>query len=73
MIDILERDGDRVLWRHNNHIDGCSWIQDGQLSTVEVYDADFSLTEHGRGRIAMAVKDWLDETGEGEKWLEENS
>jgi hypothetical protein len=31
------------------------------------------LTLWGAELITQAVKDWLDETGEGEKWLEENS
>ena len=72
MLDILERDGDRVLWRHRI-FDGESWIADGRIFHTEVCDSDFMLTGAYRRKITRAVKDWLDDSGEGEKWIEENS
>ena len=72
MIDILERDGDRVLWRHSI-FDGESWIVYGRVFHTEVCDSDFMLTNPHRRKITRAVRDWLEETGEGEKWIEENS
>lgn len=70
MIDILERDGDCVLWRYKG-INGCSWIWDDQVFNTEVCDSDFMLTADCTRKLTRAVKDWLEETGEGAKWLEE--
>lgn len=72
MLDILEREDSCVRWRYNDRFDGCSWLVDGQVDNSELCDCDFILTAACRARIAQAVKDWLDETGEGEKWIEEN-
>ena len=72
MIDILERDGDRVLWRYKS-FEGDSWIVGGQVWHTELCELDFMLTYDHRRKITQAVKDWLDVTGEGDKWLEENS
>ncbi len=72
MIGILERDGDHVLWRLEDQIDGSCRIRDGQADSVEIYDSVFTLTPSAKEKIIQDVKDWLVDTGEGEKWLEEN-
>jgi hypothetical protein len=73
MIEVLKRDGDYVLWCQNDCHYGYSQLQGGQVSDTVLFDPAWMLTPRGTKLIIQAVKDWLDETGEGEKWLEENS
>jgi hypothetical protein len=62
-LDILERDGDYVLWRYKG-MDGTSAIRDGSVKDSELCTAEIMLRSDVRAQISREVRDWLLDSGD---------
>lgn len=82
MIEVIERVGNDVLWRYQG-LDGVSLLwrgrarcnSPGQVGDVvafnaELCDTGITLTPDVREQVKLFVNGWLEESGEGKKWLE---
>ncbi|MHC4296518.1 MAG: hypothetical protein ACYS7Y_04395 [Planctomycetota bacterium] len=73
MIEVLEREGNQVLWRYNG-LDGVSSLIrvccGARAYDAELCDSGVLLVQDTRCAIKAAVNKWLDESGEGMKWKE---
>ena len=64
-IDIIEQDGDEVLWRYAG-LDGSSYVNDdGKAIDAVLCEGDFLLTPRADRRIKRAVAEWVAEVGGG--------